>query len=574
MIRVVIFLLALALAALGLAWLADRPGEVVITWLGYRVETSVMVLICAVAVLALLVLLVWSLLRSLWRAPRNVVALHRNRRRTRGQHAIARGLIAIGAGDLRAARRFAGEARRFAHREPLALLLDAQTAQLAGNRTAADDAFRAMAARDDTRLLGLHGLFVEAQRRDDRAAARALAEEAVRADPSLAWAGQAVLEFRCAAGDWAGALAALDSGMKSGLLDKASYRRKRAVLLTARALSADRDSAKADALEAVKLAPDLVPAAALAGRLLSESGEARKAARVIEAAWRINPHPALAAAYENLRPGDSARERLARMQALAKLSGNNPEGALAVARTAIDAREFAVARETLAPLLAAPTQRVATLMAELEEADTGDIGRAREWMARALHAARDPAWTADGLVSDVWLPVSPASGRLDAFEWKVPLAELAPPAGRVIDQRGLAPAPGASSSPPPARPAEMPPAIEAPEIVPASPLANGASAEARPADADDAKAVRESSGAPAQASAPAAEAAPGPSQHQGVKAPREAHDAPAAGRRARPVEAVIPLVHAPDDPGPESPPDVEPAPEPPRRQSWLRALFG
>ena len=46
--------------------------------------------------------------------------------------------------------------------------------------------------------------------------------------------------------------------MKSGLIDKATYQRQRAVLLTARALASeemDRDRAKADVLEAVKLAP-------------------------------------------------------------------------------------------------------------------------------------------------------------------------------------------------------------------------------------------------------------------------------------------------------------------------------
>src|SRR5439155_19052195 len=75
-------------------------------------------------------------------------------------------------------------------------------------------------------------------------------------------------------------------------------------------------------------------------------------------------------------------------------------------------------------LLKEPTQRVAALMAEIEQSESGDEGRAREWMARALHAVRDPAWTADGYVSDRWMPVSPVSGRLDAFQWKVPLAEI------------------------------------------------------------------------------------------------------------------------------------------------------
>src|SRR5205085_5105053 len=87
-----------------------------------------------------------------------------------------------------------------------------------------------------------------------------------------------------------------------------------------------------------------------------------------------------------------------------------------------DAREFAIAREVLTPLTTAPTKRVAVLMAELEHKQHGDEGRARAWMVRALHARRDPAWTADGFVSERWLPVSPITGRLDAFEWKDPLA--------------------------------------------------------------------------------------------------------------------------------------------------------
>ena len=72
-------------------------------------------------------------------------------------------------------------------------------------------------------------------------------------------------------------------------------------------------------------------------------------------------------------------------------------------------------------------------MAEIEQRESGDEGRAREWMARALHAPRDPAWTADGFVSDRWMPVSPVSGRLDAFQWKVPLAELGDAAASAIE---------------------------------------------------------------------------------------------------------------------------------------------
>ena len=85
---------------------------------------------------------------------------------------------------------------------------------------------------------------------------------------------------------------------------------------------------------------------------------------------------------------------------------------------------FARAREVLEPLIAAPTQRVAMLMAEIERTEHGDSGRARAWTLRAVRALHDPVWTADGYVSDRWRPVSPVTGRLDAFQWQTPLAAL------------------------------------------------------------------------------------------------------------------------------------------------------
>src|SRR6478735_6114687 len=534
MIRVLLFLALVALMAFGVVWFADRPGDVAIVWQGYRIETSVMVALVAVAIVALIAVIIWSIVRTILRSPDLIAMFMSHRRGVRGYLAISRGLVAVGAGDAAAAKRAANEAERIAPSEPLALLLNAQFAQLSGDRAAAEHAFRAMAERDDTKLLGLRGLYIEAQRRKDVAAARAYAEEAANAAPALGWAGQAVLEFRCASGDWAAALSALDRNSRFGLIDKTEYKRQRAVLLTARAIAAadgERDRARSLALDALKLAPTLVPAAELAGRLLGEAGELRRASRIIEKAWAANPHPDLAEAYAHLRPGDSARERLARVQSLALRAPGHVESALAVARAALDAQEFVVARNAVRPLLKEPTQRVAALMAEIEERDSGDEGRAREWMGRALRAPRDPAWTADGYVSDRWMPVSPVSGRLDAFQWKVPLAELGD-SRQVIE--------GADWE----RAAEPPKIVTRPPDLP--PRAQ--------------ESVKEISG---EIAAPA-ESPPGP------RSPVLAGSAPKPPKLEPRVEAVIPLLHVPDDPGPDPAPDLEPEPEPTGGSRGLR----
>ncbi len=587
MIRVVIYLLIVAAFAFGAVWLADRPGEVAITWQGRRIDTSVMVLVMAVAAVAAFSVMLWSAIRAIIRSPGLIARYIDTRRGVRGYRAVSQGLVAVGSGDARAARKFTDEAKRIAPHEPLTLLLSAQTAQLSGDRGAAASTFLEMAGRDDTKLLGLHGLFIEARRRGDPAAALLYAEEAAKHASIPPWAGQAVLEFRCVAGDWSGALERLERNHKGGLVDKAAHRRQRAVLLTAQALAledGDRDRAKALVLEAVKLAPTLVPAAALAGRFLAEGGEARKAARIIEAAWIWNPHPDLADAYADLRPGDSARERLARIESLAAKSPGHVEAALAVAHVAIDAREFAVARQSLAPLIEKPTRRAAALMAVLEQMQ-GDDGRAREWMTRALSAQRDPAWTADGFVSDRWLPVSPVTGRLDAFEWKDPLAGM-PAAGTLIEaeERAFLDAPHERSPPPRPPMPDMPPVIEETRVqesihVPERVPERAQEKVQERAQANWVEDHRQGQRGEEKRNEPADRVE---RSSQEPSSPEESRVRRARGLTPVPLAPpVIPLVHVPDDPGPDPDPEmhhIEPVPgataEPPA-DSWskIRQLF-
>ncbi len=551
MVRVLLYLAVFALLAIGAVWLADRPGEVSVLWQGYRIETSVAIAAIGIVVLAMLAMLAWALIRFVLGLPSAFSFASRARRRARGFEAVSRGMVAIGAGDPVAAGRHAQDARRFAGGEALTLLLEAQTAQLSGDRGRAEAAFKAMLDRPETRVLGLRGLFVEAKRRGDMPAARAFADDAVRRSPSLAWANDALLDFHASAGDWQAARTAVERRAALRLADKAEARRQRAVLLAAEALDArenEPERALATALEALKLAPGLTPAAALAGRMLAERGDVRKAVKILEAAWKEVSHPDIAAAYLDVRSGDSAQDRLARAQTLTKLRPADPEGVLALAGAAIHARDFAKARETLRPLLAGGASvRACLLMAELEEAEHGAAGRVREWLARATRAPRDAAWVADGLVSDKWLPMSPISGRLDAFVWTVPPATLgskAPIVDDVLaDLADSAPliearAETVAPAPPPIAPAPPPAAAEPPPPPP----------EPKPESKVEAKPEPKPAPKPAQ---PAAKPEP-----LVAEALAEARPMPAPPE-ARPKPVIFPVSHAPDDPGPEEVQPVE-----------------
>ncbi len=463
--RALAYLVLLAVAAFGAVWIADRPGTVTVVWNGYQIGTSLSLAIVGVIAAAIVLGIVWAIVRGVIGLPEALVRGSAERRRTKGLSALSRGMVAVGSGDPLAARRYAGDAERLLGTEPLTLLLKAQAAQISGDREGAERAFQAMADDPETRVLGLRGLFVEARRRDDEIAARAYASEAARLAPSVTWANDAMLEAHCADTDWTGALETVERRASLGLIDKQVARRQKAVLLTA--IARDREAGEPEAatervLQAVKLAPDLVPAACLAGRLLARRGDLKKAAKIVEAAWRANPHPDLAKVYLGLRTGDSVRDRLYRAETLARISSWDPEARLAVAQAGLDAKEFGRAREALKPLVAdQPTARTCLMMAAIDEAEYGaQSGRAREWLSRAARAPRDPLWFADGAASQTWEPISPVTGQLDAFRWEAPPSALGAPteqAARSWFRR---------SRPPPRKPLRRSPTPSRPEWPP------------------------------------------------------------------------------------------------------------
>ena len=363
------------------------------------------------------------------------------RRREKGYAALSGGMAAVGSGDARTATRLAAEARKHLGDAPLTKLLRAQAAQLSGDRAGAAAAFRDMLDHPQTHALGLRGLHIEARRAGDHQAALEYARRAHN-HAALPWAAQAVLDDRAEHGDWAGALAIVESNAAAKLIDKPTATRWRAALKTAMAeQAAERDpkSALALAQEALALAPGLVPAAALAGRLLAANGDLRRAGKVLEAAWRRVAHPDLAAAYLRLRRGDSAADRFARAKTLARIAPGDPESRLTLGRAALEARDLAAARAAIGPLIAPdatsrPTARTCLLMADIETAD-GPKGR----RANGSRAPRARRATRRG---------SPTGSSAIAGRRPRRRARSTPSSGARPDERLSAPAP-----PPPPKPA-------------------------------------------------------------------------------------------------------------------------
>ncbi|MGI9372817.1 MAG: heme biosynthesis protein HemY, partial [Hyphomicrobiales bacterium] len=428
----------IALAAWGVVWLADRPGTVTIDWLGKEITLPILATLLAMVLAFVVLMMVWGLVRRVIKSPGALSGFFGRRREKKAYDALTKGIVAVGAGDAGQATKFANKASKLTGNDSLAKLLTAQAAQLRGDTPTVRRVFEDMTTSPDTEVLGLRGLFTQARQDGDMEAARGLAERAFAKNPDLPWASRAMLAIQSAEQDWSAAARTLENQRRAGTITKVEEDRRRAVVLTAQALDMEQenpDEAQVLAERAHKLAPELVPAVVVAGRLLVRKANTRKAARILEKTWKLSPHPDVADVYAYLRSGDSPQDRQRRITQLIGMSSGELEGALALARTCIDAQDWKDARKALTMYVDdRPPVRVCEMMAEIEQGEHGDKGLAREWLGRAVHAPRDPVWVADGYASRTWLPVSPVTGELDAFAWKVPVEGLAAPVAEAEEE--------------------------------------------------------------------------------------------------------------------------------------------
>lgn len=437
MIRLASWIIGSLVVAGIAAWIIALPGTLTLEVGGYRMQptlgTAVVILIVAAAV----IIAIWAIVRRIIGAPKAMAKRRTQKRHEQGVEALSDAVIALQAGDPARARLLAREAQARLPQSGAAKLLEARADLALGDMPAAREHYRALISSEKTAVAALTGLYDQAlaQRRTD--AALTFARKTLALAPDTDWAAEAVFDDHAKRGQWAEAVAMVNAESAGTREDKARKRRRQAIIETARAREneiSSPNSALEHALTALKLLPDFVPAALIAARIYSNRGEARKAQSLLRRIWRATGHPDVAALYAHSQPGASAVERLKRIGEIIETPPPHRAAAMALARAAIDAYDWPLARQALEPFAGAEaTQGVASLMAEIEEGQNGDQGKAREWLARAVRAPRDPAWTADGIVSDEWEPLSPVTGKLDAFEWKVPvsnttrLAPVTPP---------------------------------------------------------------------------------------------------------------------------------------------------
>ena len=435
LLKIVVFLAIAALLAFGAVWILDTPGEVSIAFGNREFLVSpigFVVALCALVLIALVILKIVGFLAALVRfllGDETAISRYfRRSRERRGFDALTDGMLALAAGDGKGAARKAAKAEKLLDRPDLTRLLTAQAAELNGDRAKALDAYKSMLPNDRTRPVGIQGLMRQKLDEGDTETALALAKKAFALQPDNERVLRTLFDLQSRQEDWSGARETLNASMHARLLPRDVGTRRDAVLslADARAALAAGDTKRGNeaALQANRLAPTLVPAAALAARVHASQGAKRKANKALTAAWSAGPQPELAAAFAAIEPDETPAARRKRFETLIAAESRP--------RREPPARRRARARRRGLPRRAQGARRSRRDGSRPPAASrswrrsSAARARPRRWCAagspRRSAPSRGPQWICGKCnhVHAAWVPVCENCGAFDTLDWRTP----------------------------------------------------------------------------------------------------------------------------------------------------------
>ncbi len=432
LIKILLFVMLVVAIAYGAGQLMDSNQTV-----GLRILDMEFVLGPIQALVALVVLLValWLVLKLLGLSMAMLRFMNgddtavqrffmRNREK-RGLDALLLAMVAQAEGDGKTAIAKAEKAHKLLNRPVMTNLLVAQAAEIKGNRALAEERYKALLGDNRSRFVAVQGLIRSKLDQGDKDKARALAAKALEMQPAHEATQNTLLQLQTDAEDWSGARKTLMIKKSSGTLPRDVWRRRDAILALQDAdkLAAQGDlpRAREAAIEANRLSPDLIPAAVAAAQALTAQGKGSYAAKVIKRAWKVQPHPDLAAAFAAIEKDETPLQRKARFEKLLRMHPDAAESKLLRAELLITTEDFPAARRALGDVYETdPTVRALTIMAAIERGEGADDAIVRGWLARALTAKRGPQWICSKCqhVHASWQAICDNCGAFDTLEWR------------------------------------------------------------------------------------------------------------------------------------------------------------
>lgn len=410
----------------GAFWLDEHPGNVELTWLGYRIAAPASIMVGGLVVLALAVVLLTMMLASVTGVFRAYGLRRHLNRQEEGMEAATRAMVLLATGDHKNASKYVDRSARKLGSAPLVPMLRASIARREGDQKKLTAHLERMLAAPSTQPLAAMALAADAKATGELEKAAAYIEQAGHQGTMERGTALVLLDIYHRQKRWPEAEALLRRMQRKQALGKTEALRYQAILHFLQAREAA-ESVSAEMLylkNAFKCSPSFIPAAALLAR--RSMGKPRRALATIRRAWRRCPHPELVKAFFLLMQNAAPRELTLSANSVAKKSPGTMESLLLQAETAARVKDWEQAHQFLKAALAIePQSRVYHQLAVLEQ-ECGNLHEGMgHWLALAAGGKPSPAWacTHCGVMHQEWHAVCGQCDHFATIDWNPPLQQ-------------------------------------------------------------------------------------------------------------------------------------------------------
>ena len=421
--KFIVFLLEIAIIAVAAVWLINHPGDVVITWQEYQMQTSLAVF----AGLALVAFIVFHLAVNFWRfivmLPARMHQRSKALRTKKGLKTLIEAMTTAFLQDTSKSQAQANYLERYLGAAPFSTMALAYAAYQQKDFTVAKKHLLNLRQRAESRGLGTYGLVKVALNQGDLNTAVVLCEELVADFPKAPWVLDIQFKLYARLHRHDEAIAALKSLAKYATLDPDTVNHHEAAILLEKSKLPDMDMEdKIYQLDrAHTLAPGFVPAALDLAKLLRLQDKVRKAKKVIETTWALSPSQSLADKYLLMEPGATPKKQVEIIEHLTSFSPKHPQSLLTMAAATVGAQMWGRTRAHLKELEETKglNATACRLMAQLELGEKGDEDQYHAWIEKAFAAKADPTWICSGCHNkkDEWHLMCDECRGVDTYKW-------------------------------------------------------------------------------------------------------------------------------------------------------------
>ncbi len=392
MIRFILYLILAGGFAIVVSWFADQQGQTSIVWQNIEITLPTSLAIGGIiASFAIVGFILWLTLKFLsW--PGLIAHNWRERRRRDGEKALAIGMVAFAAGDIKGARKQVKKSEKLLGSGILSDLLSAQTAHAAGDNKASLRYFTALAKDKQTAYFGQIGLMRLYHETGRFAESANAAEQALTLEKNSLPAMMKLLADALAASNWQAAHRWVDRLIALKLSEQkhpiAKHLLPEAGHVDARLLAsgqlahlpllaaylclfiAEQQEDDAQRLTWLKLAADYpapLPVVVTKCAELEAETKPKAAIKRLENAFIRLPHSTFATRLKQLS-GVNDGQHIAKLSKLAESSNQQDDALLVVAEQALECGIWAAASAALSQISSAGhTNRYYMVSARLAE---------------------------------------------------------------------------------------------------------------------------------------------------------------------------------------------------------------